>query len=107
MVMMWDVLRWLAAAMDAARNDPGDEGDTVTALSYRRLEVRLVASVGATWVEVYTRNTHFIGNERRVFTRTTSDGVEVRWNASDLGIPTGADWLPVGFVSWMKGGESG
>jgi hypothetical protein len=28
------------------------------------------------------------------------------WYEEDIGIPTGADWLPDGFIEWMKGGES-
>ena len=106
-VTLQDVLKWIAAAMDAARNDPGDEGETITALSYRRLEVALVASPGNLRVEAVTWNKEFVGGGRKEYGRTTVDGVEVRWNADDLGIPTGVDWLPVGFVSWIKGGETG
>jgi hypothetical protein len=105
-VTMRDVMRWLRAAFDAAREDPGDEGDTVTALSYRRLEFTLAASPGQVRVEVVTWNRGFSGWKRREYARTTDDGVEVRWNSDDQGIPTGADWLPEGFISWMKGGES-
>jgi hypothetical protein len=101
-VTLADVLGWLRAAMDTARNDQGDEGDTITALSYRRLEVALVASPGYLRIEVVTWNREFAGGGRREYSRTTVDGVEVRWNADDLGIPTGADWLPVEFISWMK-----
>jgi hypothetical protein len=106
-VTLATVMEWLRAAMDAARNDPGDEGGTITALSYRRLEVTFAASPGNLRVEVVTWNREFAGGGRREYSRTTVDGVEVRWNADDLGIPTGADWLPQEFIEWMKGGENG
>jgi len=105
-VTLQDVLKWVVAALDAARNDPGDEGGTITALSYRRLEVTFAASPGNLRMEVVTWNSEFAGGGRREYGRTTVDGVEIRWNADDLGIPTGTDWLPVEFVSWMKEGET-
>jgi len=104
---MRDVMDWLRAAVDAAREDPGDGDGTVTALSYRRLEFTLAASPGQVRVEVVTWNRGFTGGGRRECGRTTADGVEVRWNADDIDIPTGADWLPREFIEWMKGGESG
>jgi hypothetical protein len=105
-VTMRDVLMWIVAALDAARGR-GDEDGTVTALSYRKLDVTM--GVNPTWphVIVITGNRAFSGDSRRVHTRTTSDGVEVVWWEEDRGIPTGADWLPEGFISWMKGGENG
>jgi hypothetical protein len=105
-VTLADVLRWVAAAMDAAREDHGDGEGATTALSYRRLEFTLVAGPGYVRVEVITWNREFAGSWRREYARTTDDGVEVRWNSDDQGIPTGADWLPEEFISWMKGGET-
>jgi len=104
-VTLRDVLAWLRAALDAAREDPGDGNGTVTALSHRRLEFTLTASPGQVRVEVITWNREFSGGERREYARTTNDGVEVRWNSDDQGIPTGADWLPEEFISWMMEGE--
>jgi len=106
MVTLADVLRWIAAAMDAAREDWGDGDGSITALSYRRLEVTFAASPGHLRVEVVTWNREFAGGGRREYGRTTAGGVEVRWNADDAGIPTGADWLPPEFIFWMKGGET-
>jgi hypothetical protein len=105
-VTMQDVMRWLRAAVDAAREDRGDGDGTVTALSYRRLEFTLATGLGQVRVEVVTWNRGSSGGGRREYARTTDDGVEVRWNSDDQEIPTGADWLPEGFISWMKGGES-
>jgi hypothetical protein len=102
-VTLADVLRWLRDVLDAAREDRGDEGD---ALNYRRLEFTLAASPGRVRVEVVTWNREFSGGGRREYARTTDDGVEVRWNSDDQGIPTGADWLPREFIEWMKGGEN-
>jgi hypothetical protein len=104
-VTMQDVMDWLLAALDAARNDPGDEGDTVTARSYRKLDVTM--AVNPTWphVIVITGNRAFSGDFRRVHTRTTSDGVEIVWWEEDRGVPTGADWLPEEFISWMREGS--
>ena len=106
-VTLADVLGWLRAAMDAARNDPGDRDGFTSALSYRKLDVTI--AVNPTWphVIVVTSNCAFSGDFRRVHTRTTSDGVEVVWWEEDRGVPTGADWLPVEFISWMRGGENG
>jgi len=104
-VTLADVLRWVAAAMNAAREDRGDEGGATTALSYRRLEVTLAAGPGHVRVEVITWNREFTGGGRREYGRTTDDGIEIRWNSDDQGIVTGADWLPEEFISWIKGGE--
>jgi hypothetical protein len=106
MVTLADVLKWIAAALEAARNDPGDGNDTITTLSYRRLDVTM--AVNPTWphIIVITGNRAFSGDSRRVHTRSTTDGVAVVWWEEDRGIPTGADWLSVEFISWMKGGES-
>jgi hypothetical protein len=106
-VTLQDVLTWLRAAMGAAREDRGNGDGTATALSYRRLEFTLAASPGQVRVEVVTWNRGFSGGGRREYARTTDDGVEVRWNSDDQGIPTGADWLPVEFVEWMKEGGTG
>jgi len=106
-VTLADVLEWLRAAMDAARNDPGDGEGTLTPSSYRRLEVTLAAGPGHVHVEVITWNWEFTGGGRKEYSRTTDDGIKIRWNSDDQGIVTGADWLPVEFVEWMKGGETG
>jgi hypothetical protein len=102
-----DVLKWAVVALDAARNDPGDGDGSTTALSYRKLDVTM--AVNPTWphVIVITGNRAFSGDSRRVHIRTTSDRVEVVWWEEDRGVPTGADWLPVEFISWMRGGENG
>ena len=66
------------------------------------------ASPGHLRVEVVTWNREFAGGgRRREYGRTTVEGVDIRWNADDADIPTGAEWLPRGFISWMKGGENG
>jgi hypothetical protein len=104
-VLLQDVLNWIWAALEAAREDHGDEGGTTTALSYRRLEVTLAAMPGHPRVEVVTWNTEFTGDRRREWGRTTDDGIEVRWNDADRGIPTGADWLPWEFISWITGAK--
>jgi hypothetical protein len=105
MVTLQDVLRWLGAALEAAQNDPGDGDGTTTATSNRRLQVRMRATPGHLVVEVTTDNYGFSGSGLRWHVRTTVDGAEVAWDEGDIGIPTGADWLPPGFVEWMKGGE--
>jgi hypothetical protein len=43
-VTMRDVMAWLLAALESARNDPGDGNGATAALSYRHLWVRLGAS---------------------------------------------------------------
>jgi hypothetical protein len=107
MVTMDQVLRWVAAALDAAQRDPGYGKGVATDLSCRRLEVTLSARPGAIRVEVVTWNkAEAAGAPRREYARTTADGIEVRWNATDSASPTGAYWLPVEFVEWMKGGST-
>jgi len=106
-VTLADVLRWVAAALDAARKDREDEGDTVNALSGRRLWVSMRASPGSLVVEVTTLNFAFSGSGSYVYDRTTADGVLVVWNERDVGVPNGADWLPSEFISWMMEGETG
>jgi hypothetical protein len=106
MVTLNQVLKWLATALDAARNDSGDGDGATTALSYRRLLVRGTVPVDGARVLVITDNFGFSGDGWLRHTRITSDGAEVVWEERDIGIPTGADWLPLEFVDWMKGGES-
>ncbi len=103
-VLLQDVLRWLQAAMEAAKADPGDAEDAFTALSYRELRVRINVGTGNVDVHVLTRNWGFAGNGEKVYHAITDDGVIVKWEERDRGIPTGADWLPEDFVNWMRGG---
>jgi hypothetical protein len=103
-VLVKDVVRWLLAAIEAAEEDPGDTGGTTTALSYRELKADFaVHSGGITHIFVRTRNDGFSGNEWRTHRNLTSDGVVVLWEEGDVGIPTGADWLPEEFRTWMRG----
>ena len=103
---MQDVLKWIAAAMDAACNDPGNEGDTVTTFSGRCLWVSMLTSPGSLMMEVTTLNFSFSGRAHYIYDRTTVDGAVVIWNERDVGVPTGADWLPQEFIKWMKGSET-
>jgi hypothetical protein len=104
-VMLEDVVRWLMEAFEKAKEDPGDAGGTTTALSYRELRADFaVHSGGITHIFVRTRNDGFSGNEWRTHRNLTSDGVVVLWEEGDVGIPTGADWLPEEFKAWMRRG---
>jgi len=104
-VLLADVLAWLREAMLAAEADPGDGDGTTTALSYRELKVDIAIETGGVRaVFVSTRNSEFRGGGWRYHRALTKDGVVVNWE-EELGVPTGADWLPVEFVEWMKGGE--
>ncbi len=103
-VLLRDVLAWLQAAMEAAKADPGDGEGATTALSYRELRVDIMAETGGvTAIFVRTRNSGFTGNGWRTHRAFTADGAVVKWE-EELGIPTGADWLPEDFVSWIRGG---
>jgi hypothetical protein len=104
-VLLKDVLSWLREAMRAAKADPGDGDGATTALSYRKLAVDItIETGGVTVVFVRTRNDGFIGGRWHYHRALTADGVIVKWEEQDLGIPTGADWLPREFVEWMRGG---
>jgi len=100
-VTLAKVLEWLRAAMEAAQSDPGDAGGNFTALSYRELRVEFVTETGGVHVLITTRNREFPGYEERIYRATTEDGVEVTWRA-ELGVPTGASWLPWEFFDWMR-----
>jgi len=103
-VLLANVLKWLKQAIEAAQQDLGDTEGTISALSYRELRVYVHVDREGTHVHIITRNSGFAGNGERTHHATTHDGVEVEWEAQDLGIPTGADWLPVEFVEWMRKG---
>jgi hypothetical protein len=105
-VVLADVLGWLREAMLAAKADPGDGEGATTALSYRELRADIaIETGGVTAIFVRTRNSGFLGGKWRTHRAITGDGVVVKWEEQDLGIPTGADWLPREFVEWMRGGE--
>jgi hypothetical protein len=108
MVTLADVLGWLQAALDAAQNDQGDGDGTITALSYRRLQMSIIMIAPSyVVIKVITNNCGFSGHGTVLRERVTMDGAVVTWDERDIGIPTGADWLPEEFISWMKGGGSG
>jgi len=100
-VLLKDVLAWLKAAFEEAKADPGDAGGNFTALSYRELRVEFVTEAGGLSVYVTTRNREFSGYEERIYHAITEDGVEVTWKA-ELGVPTGASWLPWEFFDWIR-----
>jgi hypothetical protein len=100
-VTLAKVLEWLRAAMEAAQADPGDTGGNFTALSYRELRVEFVTETGGLSVYMTTRNREFSGYEERIYHAITEDGVEVTWRA-ELGVPTGASWLPWEFFDWIR-----
>jgi hypothetical protein len=101
-VVLADVLGWLRVAMQAAKADPGD-GEGTTALSYRELRADItIESGGTTAIFVRTRNGEFSGYGWRTHRAFTADGVVVKWE-EQLGVPTGADWLPWEFIDWMRG----
>jgi hypothetical protein len=101
-VMLADVMNWLLAAFEAATEDPGDAGDTTTALRYRELRVDFaVHSGGASSVFVRTRNDGFSGSGWHTYRNITGDGAVVLWER-EMGVPTGEDWLPQGFIDWMR-----
>jgi len=105
-VVLADVLGWLRKAMEAAKADPGDGEGTATALSYRELRADIVIETGGVMaIFVRTHNSEFSGNGWRYHRAFTADSVVVKWE-EELGVPTGADWLPQEFVEWMKGGKS-
>ncbi len=102
-VLLKDVLKWLKQAMKEAERDPGDTGDTITALSYRKLKVdTAIETGGVASLFVRTHNTEFRGGEWRTHRAVTKDGVIVLWE-EELGVPTGAEWLPWEFIDWMRG----
>jgi len=102
-VVLADVLEWLREAMQAAKADPGDTGDTITALSYRELAVDItIETGGVAAIFVRTRNSGFSGGEWRYHRTLTADNVVVKWE-EELGVPTGAEWLPWDFIDWMRG----
>jgi hypothetical protein len=102
-VLLKDVLVWLGKAIEAAQADRGDEGGATTALSYRELRADIaVETGGVVGVFVRTRNSEFSGNVWRTHRAVTADGVVVKWE-EELGVPTGADWLPWEFKDWMRG----
>jgi hypothetical protein len=101
-VWLKDVLGWLQAAMEAAQRDLGDAEGTISALSYRELRVHMYVDRDSTRVHIITRNSGFGNGEVRVHRTTTYDGVEVKWE-EELGVPTGADWLPWDFIDWLRG----
>jgi hypothetical protein len=105
-VLLKDVVAWLRAAMEAANRDPGDAGGDYTALSYRELRVGINTETGGLSIYVHTRNREFTGYGEKTYYAITHDGVEVEWREEDIGIVSGSDWLPRGFVEWMKGGGS-
>ena len=105
-VTLAKVLEWLRAAMEAATRDLGDAEGTITALSYRELQVAINTETGGLSIYVRTHNREFTGYAKRTHYAITSDGAEVEWREEDIGIATGADWLPREFVEWMKGGGS-
>jgi len=106
-VVLADVLGWLREAMMVAKADPGDITDTVTALSYRELRADIaIETGGVAAVFVRTRNSEFGGNGWRYHRAFTADSVMVKWE-EEIGVPTGADWLPREFVEWMRGGKDG
>jgi hypothetical protein len=105
-VLLKDVLAWLREAMEAAQADLGDAGGDYTALSYRDLTTTLTATTGDVVVYVNTRNREFTGYGEKVHRAVTYDGAEIIWREEDIGIVTGADWLPQDFVDWMRGGVS-
>jgi hypothetical protein len=103
-VVLADVLGWLREAMLAAKADPGDGEGTTTALSYRELKADIVIETGGVVaILVSTRNSEFRGGGWRYYRAITCDNVEVNWE-QELGVPTGADWLPWDFIEWMRGG---
>jgi len=104
-VTLAEVLAWIGQALEAARRDPGDGEGGTTAISYRELRVTFVAEPGESYVYVRTRNWEFSGSGEKTYRAVTDDGVEVRWYAEDIGIPTGADWLPGEFIAWMRAGR--
>ncbi len=105
-VLMEDVLRWVRQAIRAAERDPGDSDGTTTALSYRELGVDIkVQTGGVSVIFVGTRNSGFSGNGWRTHRAITDDGAIILWE-EELGVPTGADWLPEEFFAFMRGGES-
>jgi hypothetical protein len=102
-VLLADVLRWLKEAMQAAEADPGDGDGTTTALSYRELRADIaIETGGVSAVFVRTRNSNFSGCGWRTHRALTKEGVVVKWE-EELGVPTGADWLPQEFIDWMRG----
>jgi hypothetical protein len=84
-VMLADVMNWLLAAFEAATEDPGDAGDTTTALRYRELRVDFaVHSGGASSVFVRTRNDGFSGSGWHIYRNITGDGAVVLWERRRL-----------------------
>jgi hypothetical protein len=102
-VLLADVLKWLKEAIEAAYA-PSDSEGAITPLRYRELAVEFVVRAGDATVRITTHNAGYIGQEDRVHRAITHDGAKVTWEERDVGIPTGADWLPREFVEWMKGG---
>lgn len=90
-----EILEFIVLAFAERDDDTGDY-DTTTALSYR--ELGAMAEPNAILIETW--NSGFQGEGNLVHRRDTSDGVTVRW-FEWRGVPTGADWLPERFVSWM------
>ncbi len=104
-VWLKDVLKWLRQAIKEAERDPGDTGDTITALSYRRLGADIaIETGGVSSLFVRTYNAEFRGGEWRTHRAVTKDGVIVLWE-EEVGVPTGAEWLPREFIDWMRGGS--
>ena len=102
LVKFSDVWAWILNALEAAQADEGDGEGTTTALSYRYIRMRVRADCGRLVLHVSTGNYEFSGSGVKQYVCFTADGAEVILTEGDIGIPTGSDWLPRDFVSWMK-----
>jgi hypothetical protein len=102
-IKLANVWAWIQAALEAAQADGGDGEGTTTALPYRFIRVWVRATCGHLVLHVSTGNYEFSGSGVKQHVRFTTDGAEIIWTEGDIGIPTGSDWLPCDFVSWMKG----
>ena len=94
-----EVWRLLEVASQNKDADPGDGGGTTTALSYRILRYGEVEGS----ISIHTYNSGFSGHGCQLWHRTTSDRCPVVWREDDLGIVTGAEWLPEELVLWLQG----
>jgi hypothetical protein len=89
-VTVRQVLEWIKRALEAAEVDEeGGRGIWIEPTPHSIL-IATYSDLGST-------------EENRSHHRITKDGVAVAWEELDIGLPTGADWLPEDFKRWLRG----
>jgi hypothetical protein len=89
-VTVGQVLEWIRQALEVAeRDEEGGRGIWIEPTPH------LIFIV--TYSDLDSTET------QRSYHRITRDGVGVVWEELDIGLPTGADWLPEDFKKWLRG----